>query len=287
MTISDIGNVGISQSTPTEKLHVMGNIKAQSTVGPARVLFESPYARWNWETGNGNENSAILTRWAANGTDGRQVMIAGYDGNIRINNLAGTGTRMVVADGNGNLLTQTIPSGGTSSFNGNLSSTLNVTIPYDEMIHLTRQNATGINKDYWFKVGGDRAFVIADAGTPILRYLPSDYANGACYNQWQFRGELRVKSDLSTSCPDYVFEEDYKLPTLQEKEAYIKKYKHLPDVPSAKEVGENGVPVTEMSFGQLKNLEELYLYVIDMKKEMDEMKKENARMKQELANVKK
>ncbi|MBL7727306.1 MAG: shufflon system plasmid conjugative transfer pilus tip adhesin PilV [Dinghuibacter sp.] len=286
LIVNGTGNTGIGINTPGEKLHVMGNVKSQSAVGAARLYFQSPYARWNWETGNGNENTAILTRWAANGTDGRQTMTVQYDGNVRIHNLAGAGNRMVVADGNGLLFTQPIPSGG-GTFNGNLASTLNVTIPYDEMIHLTRQNATGINKDYWFKIGGDRAFVIADGGTPIARYLPSNYANGSCYNQWQFRGELRVKSDLSTSCPDYVFEEDYALPSLEEKEAYIKKHKHLPDVPAAKEVAENGVPVTEMSFGQLKNLEELYLNVIQLKKELDQLKKENTEIKKQLQTVKK
>jgi hypothetical protein len=272
--VNGSGNTGIGTTAPGEKLHVMGNVKSQSTVGAARLYFQSPYARWNWETGNGNETSAILTRWAASGADGRQVMVAQYDGNIRIPNLGGAGTRMVVADGSGLLFTQAIPSGG-GSFNGNLAATLNVTIPYDEMIHLTRQNASGIDKDYWLKVGGDRAFAITDGGTAIARYLPSNYANGACYNQWQFRGELKVKSDLSTSCPDYVFEEDYTLPSLEEKEAFIKKHKHLPDVPAAKEVAENGLGVTEMSFGQLKNLEELYLNVIALKKEVEQLKIKN------------
>jgi hypothetical protein len=279
--VNSAGNAGIGTTAPGEKLHVMGNVKAQSAAGAARLYFQSPYARWNWETGNGNESSAILTRWAASGADGRQIMVAQYDGNIRVPNLAGAGTRMVVADGNGLLFTQAIPSGG-SSFNGNLATTLNVTLPYDEMIHLTRQNASGQNKDYWLKVGGDRAFAITDGGTPIARYLPSNYAGGSCYNQWQFRGELKVKSDLSTSCPDYVFEEDYLLPSLDEKEAYIKKHKHLPDVPAAKEVAENGLGVTEMSFGQLKNLEELYLHVIALKKEVEQLKVKNDILQQSI-----
>jgi hypothetical protein len=279
--VNGSGNAGIGTTAPGEKLHVMGNVKAQSTAGAARLYFQSPYARWNWETGNGNENSAILTRWAASGADGRQIMVAQYDGNIRIHNLAGAGTRMVVADGSGLLYTQAIPSGG-GSFNGNLATTLKVNIAYDEMIQLTRQNASGINKNYWLKVGGDRAFAITDDGTPIARYLPSNYAGGSCYNQWQFRGELKVKSDLSTSCPDYVFEEDYPLPSLEEKEAFIKKHKHLPEVPAAKEVAENGLGVTEMSFGQLKNLEELYLHVIALKKEVDQLKVKNESLQQSI-----
>jgi Bacterial shufflon protein, N-terminal constant region len=268
-------------------IEASGNIRAISSSGAGRIYFQSPHARWNWETGNGNEQSAILTRWDGAGANGRQVMIAQFDGNIRIPNLAGSGNRMVVADAGGLLFTQPIPSGGSGSFNGNLNTTLNISIPYDEMIHLTRQNASGINKDYWFKIGGDRAFVLTDGSTPVMRYLPGNYANGSCYNQWQFRGELKVKSDLSSSCPDYVFEKDYVLEPLEKRAAYLEKNKHLPGVPAAKEVAENGLGVTEMSFGQLKNLEELYLYVIDIKKEVEQLKKENAALKQQLFTEKK
>ena len=71
---------------------------------------------------------------------------------------------------------------------------------------------------------------------------------------------------------DYVFANDYNLRSLDEVETYIKENKHLPDVPSEKEVLENGVNVGEMNSTLLRKIEELTLYMIQLKKENEEMK---------------
>jgi hypothetical protein len=81
-----------------------------------------------------------------------------------------------------------------------------------------------------------------------------------------------VRVDLNVAGPDYVFEEDYKLPSLQEVAAYVKKNKHLPDVPAAKEMEANGVNLGEMNMLLLKKIEELTLYVIELKKEVESLK---------------
>jgi hypothetical protein len=82
-----------------------------------------------------------------------------------------------------------------------------------------------------------------------------------------------VKVDLSVPGPDYVFEPTYNLKPLAEIETYIKKNKHLPEVPSAKEMEKNGVQLGEMNMLLLKKVEELTLYVIELKKENEEFKK--------------
>jgi hypothetical protein len=77
-----------------------------------------------------------------------------------------------------------------------------------------------------------------------------------------------VKVDLNGAvAPDYVFADDYKLLTLEEIKTYIDKNKHLPEVPSAKEVEANGVQLGEMNMLLLKKIEELTLHVIELKKE--------------------
>ncbi len=76
-----------------------------------------------------------------------------------------------------------------------------------------------------------------------------------------------VKVDLSVPGPDYVFEKDYPLASLDEVAKYIGQNKHLPDVPSAKEMEENGVDLGEMDMILLRKIEELTLYVIELKKE--------------------
>jgi hypothetical protein len=77
-----------------------------------------------------------------------------------------------------------------------------------------------------------------------------------------------VRVDMSGPLvPDYVFAEDYKLKSLQEVEDYIKENKHLPEIPSAQEIEKNGLMLAEMNMNLLKKMEEMTLYMIEMKKE--------------------
>jgi hypothetical protein len=77
--------------------------------------------------------------------------------------------------------------------------------------------------------------------------------------------EIVVK--LQANWPDYVFEKNYNLRPLAEVENYVNQNKHLPEVPAAKEMEANGVNVGEMNMLLLKKVEELTLYVIELKKE--------------------
>ncbi|MEQ8424646.1 MAG: tail fiber protein, partial [Cyclobacteriaceae bacterium] len=83
-----------------------------------------------------------------------------------------------------------------------------------------------------------------------------------------------VKVDLSVPGPDYVFEEDYPLTSLDEIESYIKQNKHLPEVPSAAEFEENGIKVGEMNMLLLKKLEEVTLHLIRQQEEIDSLKEQ-------------
>ncbi|CAH0277755.1 MULTISPECIES: hypothetical protein [unclassified Pedobacter] len=76
--------------------------------------------------------------------------------------------------------------------------------------------------------------------------------------------EIKVEA---TNWPDYVFEEGYNVGTLEGLESYIRANKHLPEMPSAKEAQANGVALGEMNKLLLKKIEELTLYVIELKKE--------------------
>jgi hypothetical protein len=72
---------------------------------------------------------------------------------------------------------------------------------------------------------------------------------------------------------DYVFDDGYKLLSLSELETYIKINKHLPEVPSDAEVKEKGVDLGAMNALLLKKVEELTLYVIELKKEINALNK--------------
>ncbi|MEL4309132.1 hypothetical protein [Joostella sp. CR20] len=75
-----------------------------------------------------------------------------------------------------------------------------------------------------------------------------------------------VKVDMN-GWSDFVFEKNYKLPALEEVEKHIQEKGHLQDIPSAKEVRENGIRLGEMNAKLLQKIEELTLYVIELKKE--------------------
>ena len=80
-----------------------------------------------------------------------------------------------------------------------------------------------------------------------------------------------VKVDL-IGWPDYVFANDYKLPSLNDVEKQIKDKGHLLNIPNAKEVETNGVLLGEMNKKLLEKVEELTLYLIQQNKEIDKLK---------------
>jgi uncharacterized protein YaiE (UPF0345 family) len=98
-------------------------------------------------------------------------------------------------------------------------------------------------------------------------------------------GKIRaneIKVD-GAGTPDYVFEEGYKVATLKALESYIKANKHLPELPSAREMERDGMAVGEMNKLLLKKIEELTLHLIEKDKQYDElfndMKKQASRLR--------
>ncbi len=69
---------------------------------------------------------------------------------------------------------------------------------------------------------------------------------------------------------DYVFEDGYQLRSLKEVEQFISTNGHLPDVPSAKEVTENGQDLGRMDAILLRKIEELTLYIIELEKRLND-----------------
>ncbi len=86
------------------------------------------------------------------------------------------------------------------------------------------------------------------------------------------RAEEIEVSLISSGWADFVFEEDYQLTPLKEVEDFIETNKHLPNVPSAKEVTEKGINLGQMDAILLRKIEELTLYMIALKKENEALK---------------
>lgn len=87
-------------------------------------------------------------------------------------------------------------------------------------------------------------------------------------------GTIRAEEvvvQLRSNWPDYVFSESYALPLLSDVEKFVKENHHLPGIPSASEVKQNGNNLGEMDALLLRKIEELTLYLIQLRKDNDEL----------------
>lgn len=82
-----------------------------------------------------------------------------------------------------------------------------------------------------------------------------------------------ITVDMSNAA-DYVFDEDYDLKSLEDVETYVKTNKHLPGIPTASEMAQNGMSLAEMSNLLLEKVEELTLHMIELEKENKALKKQ-------------
>lgn len=99
-------------------------------------------------------------------------------------------------------------------------------------------------------------------------------------------GKLEATEVKVTQSPtaDFVFEETYDLPKLEDVEKHIKERKHLPEIASAKEMEKDGVNVGEFQIKLLQKIEELTLYTIEQNKlnkiQTEEIKNQKEKIKQ-------
>ena len=90
------------------------------------------------------------------------------------------------------------------------------------------------------------------------------------------QAKLAVNGDMfakkikvtQTGWPDFVFHKSYKLPSLADVEQFITKYQHLPNVPSANEIANDGLDLGNTQAILLQKIEELTLYLIDQEKKI-------------------
>ncbi len=99
-------------------------------------------------------------------------------------------------------------------------------------------------------------------------------------------GSIRAKEVVvETGWSDFVFEDDYRLPSLAQIEDHIRAHKRLPDIPSAEDVAQHGVRLGEMEAKLLQKIEELTLHLIDMNKRVTGLEQENTRLRKAAATV--
>lgn len=112
-------------------------------------------------------------------------------------------------------------------------------------------------------------------GNPFGSFPSISGLNGVTYKLFVKGGilaeEVRVRVQ---SWPDYVFKEDYSLMPLTQVERYIADEGHLPNMPSACEVEEQGLDLGNIVKLQQEKIEELTLHLIEQNKQLEELKQQ-------------
>lgn len=188
--------------------------------------------------------------------------------------------KLSVVDNSGNLIVSTFTGGylfGNYKYTGiTVGETVSVgsasNIGY--MSHQTNKTLSGLYiANYGDGEQGASIFVKKGGNVGIGTISPDE--------KLTVKGKIHseeVKVDLLVPA-DYVFEKyytgksllksDYSMPTLEEVEKFTKENNHLPNVPSAQEIKENGLKLGEMSNLLLQKIEELTLYLIEQNKKIE------------------
>lgn len=97
-------------------------------------------------------------------------------------------------------------------------------------------------------------------------------------------GDIRVSGGsfiddgVTLNVPDYVFEPDYRLMPLDELRDFVEREKHLPNVPSAETVKQEGLNLSQVQMRLLEKLEELTLYTLKQDEQVKTLQSENAKL---------
>jgi len=132
----------------------------------------------------------------------------------------------------------------------------------------TYASSVFVDRDY------TKAFVVCKRTAGVDKEVFVVHGNGVVSAKKIYADKMEIRTDaLSCYWYDHVFYPDYQLRPLNELETFIKQNNHLPEIPSAKEIGENGLDLGDMQGKLLLKIEELTLYIIQQQKEIEELKK--------------
>jgi len=253
-------------------------VKAQTLDTYQNIFFTNLYP--NSVGGNTSEQTHYHISSIGEGTGGSPLLDVKWWGGIKLNSEGGS---IKLTSQAGDVKLNAVDYGYVKLITGT-----------NENNYVAYQNADFILR-YTPRGTGGRALVHDDYNTLAINY-GNDFAGGTRLgtsflvkgDNASLQGKLEAKEVKVTQSPtaDFVFEEDYTLPTLEDVEKHIRENKHLPEIASAKEMEKEGVNVGEFQIKLLQKIEELTLYSIEQNKQIKSLKSENENLKQESAKIK-
>ncbi|MBX7152052.1 hypothetical protein K1X84_10455 [bacterium] len=307
MRITGAGNVGIGTTSPSEKFHVNGNIKAGGKIYTGGAYnYHTDSTGGYWASGDATSK---IGWWNSQGkmqfrTNTAERMVIDTSGNVGIGTTSPSYKLEVVGDvGQQQLYVNGGLQVGAYTI---LQTHIEADNSYRRLLLASGAKYDWTNNRYQLtNAQYDRAALeILNGGiisfkTESLNRTTPGYMTIA---EWDGIERMRITNTgnvgigtsnpdpnyklsvngkikahelylITTGWSDFVFQKDYKLRSLKEVEEHIKDKGHLPDIPSEKEVTENGVAVVDMQAKLLQKIEELTLYVIQQQKEIEALKK--------------
>lgn len=256
MVIDNQGRVGIGRRNPTSRLHVDGTLRAEGTITTGGGIGVAGNAIIGGDLSIAGALNFANLDITGNGAFGGTLTVGGListNNNLRLSGnaptiafrTAGGVDRAFLQMSSNNLMVGTSSGNTAGSMIFRMNNTDHMFLSSAGNLSLgTNQVATG----YKLNVGGK---IICE--------------------------ELRVR--LQAAWPDYVFGDQYKLMPLEELGAFIQKNKHLPNIPAAAEMEESGLAVGEMQRRMMEKIEELTLYVLELKEDNKALTSEIKKLK--------
>ena len=274
------GNVGIGTTAPKSKLDIGTNYSNPSTY-PNKITLWSGGANnyFGFGISNGDldyfsqSNHRFYTEY--NGTPGTEKMVIQSNGYVGI----GISNPKSKLDIGTNYSNPSIYPNKITLWSGGPNNYFGFGISNGDLDYFSQSNHR-FYTEYNGTPGTEKMVIESNGNVGIGTTTP---------NGWKLavNGKIRAKEiKVETGWSDFVFYDTYRLPTLDEVEHHIKEKGHLKDIPSAKEVEENGIFLGEMDAKLLQKIEELTLYTIQQQKEIEQQNSALAKQEKEILELK-